>query len=54
MFPQPLDQSGGILESEMAQRISGIPKLEGFLNLMRLILGVGFPVHKPYPYSLYR
>ena len=24
------------------------------LNLIRLFLGMGFPLHKPYPYSLYR
>ena len=32
-----------------------VPKMEGFLNLIRISFGgVGFPLHKPYPYSLYR
>ena len=30
-----------------------VPKME-VLNLIRLFLGMGFPLHKPYPYSLYR
>ena len=30
-----------------------VPKME-VLNLIRLFLGLGFPLHKPYPYSLYR
>ena len=34
------------------------PKVSGtymeVLNLYKAILGVGFPLHKPYPYSLYR
>ena len=31
-----------------------VPKMEGFLNLIRLFWGLGFPLHKLYPYSLYR
>ena len=25
-----------------------VPKMEGFLNLIRPFLGMGFPLHKPY------
>ena len=30
-----------------------VPKME-VLHLIKLFLGVGFPLHKPYPYCLYR
>ena len=30
-----------------------VPKMEGFLNLVNAILGVCFPLHKPYPNTAY-
>ena len=30
-----------------------VPKMEESWALFSAILGVGFPLHKPYPYSLY-
>ena len=36
-------------------RISVVPKMEGFqITLFWAVLGMGIPLHKPYPYSLYR
>ncbi len=31
-----------------------VPKMEESLTFIRLFLGMGIPLHKPYPYSLYR
>ena len=43
---------GHIFFQEKDQQL-GI-KNRGILNLIRRLLGVGLPLHKPYPYSLYR
>ena len=44
-----------LVEKRFCHQTFQVPKMEGFLNLhYKAILMVGFPLHKPYPYSLYR
>ena len=44
----------GPLPNGGSSKISGIAKLEESWTLYSAILGVGFPLHKTYPYNLYR